>query len=520
MCSYMRICLISREYPPETGWGGIATFTRHLAQGLNELGHEVHVVSLAEEQPKVADDCGVTVHRVMPYTVPGDLAAISHCMPYSRYVLKTSAALWQKFIELHQENPFDVVDTPELLAEGLYAAATKVAPLVIRLYTPHSKFIAEQLHNVTAKFDHQFVAMLERVAMVNADAITSPSEDLADFVAEDLNYPRQQIQIIHNPIDPLAFSPDGPCALEKSDSTLRVLFVGRLEERKGINYLVHAIPDILEECPNTEFVIIGADTVNAANGQRSVLNELREYLAQHHVLRKVTFISRVPLAELATYYRSADVCVVPSVYDNSPYTSLEAMACGRPVVGTSGGGTKEYVTHGDCGIIVPPRNSEELQAAIVSLLQNEKLRERMGQRARQRVLEKFQRQQIAKETLALYEVAKREYATKHNRLYMKPPEHALSDAAVMLYSFDRMLYDLMYQVSWRFRFKHWWNLATSRPRLMAAKTALRFARTVSPLISPHRNSTPAIVQWLEERIAVNQPEPFASAAADHKSDRG
>lgn len=506
----MRICLISREYPPDTGWGGIATFTRHLAHGLREIGNDVEVVSLAEGAPKVVDDEGVRVHRVAPYVIPGDLGAVSMCMPYSRYVLKTTSALWQKFFELHEQNPFDVVDTPELLAEGIFPAVTKALPLAIRLYTPHSKFMAENLHNITATFDHQLIAMLERIAMISADVITSPSEDLADFVAEDMSYPREKIRLIRNPIDPQVFSPEGPKALPEPEG-LRVLFVGRLEERKGIHYLVRAIPGILEACPDTEFVIIGADTTNSNSGQRSVLNELRDFLARNRAIHRVKFIPRVPLAELASYYRSADVCVVPSVYDNSPYTCLEAMACGRPVVGTSGGGTKEYVTDGECGIIVPPRDTEALKEAIVRLLKDGRIRLRMSDAARARVLAKFQRKQIARETMDLYEQAQVEFAAKKkNSLYLKDTDQALTDAAVFLYSFDKMLYDLLYQQSIRFRLKHWWRLGTSRPRLLAGKIALRMVRAGARMLGVKSSPTPALVQWLEKQIIEKQDHAYAN----------
>lgn len=508
----MRICLIAREYPPETAWGGIATFTYHLAHGLKEIGNEVVVITLAESVPKNVDDDGVMVHRVLPFVVPGDLGAAAMCMPYSRYQLKATAGLWQKFLELHEQNPFDMIDTPELLGEGIYPAVTKVAPLTVRLYTPHSKFMAEQLHNITASFDHQLVALFERVAMLSADAITSPSNDLADFVAEDLNYPREKITLICNPIDPDKFSPDGDCALPPTDG-LRVLFVGRLEERKGITYLVQAIPGILKLCPDAEFVIIGADTTNAQGGQRSVLNELRDFLARSRVLDRVKFISRVPLDELPNYYRSADVCVVPSVYDNSPYTCLEAMSCGRPVVGTSAGGTKEYVTDGECGIIVPSRDSEALKEAITYLLKDGRARLRMSENSRRRVMEKFQRKQIARETVALYEEARRRFQAKEKTLYLHEANHALADAAVILYSFDKMIYDLLYKQSIRFRLRHWWRLGVARPRLLAARVVLVLARRIAGAVMPKSAPTPAFVQWLEKQIEEKQEQPFAQLSA-------
>ena len=145
----MRVCLISREYPPDTGWGGIGTFARHLAHGLKELGHDVEVVSLAKNSAGSAEVEGILVHRVEPHKIEGDLGTFARCMPYSRYVITTTTALWSRFLARHKEKPFDVADSPELLAEGLIPSFTKVVPLLIRLYTPHSKFIAERLHNVS-----------------------------------------------------------------------------------------------------------------------------------------------------------------------------------------------------------------------------------------------------------------------------------------------------------------------------------------------------------------------------------
>lgn len=505
----MRICLISREYPPDTGWGGIATFARHLALGLLELGHDVEVVALAGERPGDTAGTkrqeGVLVHRVNFHQIPGDMNVTSMCMPYSRYVMRTTSALWKKFFQLHSEKPFDVVDTPELLAEGLIPAVTRCAPLLIRLYSPHSKFIAERFHNVTPSFDHLFVAALERVAMLSADVLTSPSNDLADYVAGDLNYPRDNIKIVYNPIDPSEFSPQGTVAIP-SDGRLNVLFVGRLEGRKGINYLIDAVPETVAAYPNMRLVVVGDDTNNGA-GQKSVKAELEKSLKERGCLRHVEFVDRVPLSELAAYYRSADICIVPSLYDNSPYSCLEAMSCGKPVIGTSSGGTREYIVDGESGVIIPPRDSRAISEALVFLLSNKEERERLGRNARVRVMEKFQRVEIARQTAQLYEAACRNFIThRQSRLYLKDSSQALQDANELMYAFDKMLGDFLYQYSWRARIRHWLELVKHRPRLLAAKVLVRLSNLTKRITGRQPDWASSLQKEIETRQAVRWDE--------------
>ena len=122
------------------------------------------------------------------------------------------------------------------------------------------------------------------------------------------------------------------------------------------------------------------------------------------------------------------------------------------------------------------------------------------------MLDKFQRTHIAKETLALYELARRRFAQNAHPMYLKPKDHALSDAAVFLYSFDRMLYDMLYQYSWRWRFTHWIHLGWARPRLFMwqPNALLSVARSASRLVAKNQ-PTPAFVRWLEQQIADKQP---------------
>jgi len=502
----LRIAIISREYPPDTGFGGIATFASHLARGLVELGHDVVVITLAKAEPKTLFEDGIHVHRVKPLLRDNDLGLLGRAVPYTRYVISTASALWQKFTELHREKPFDVVDSPELLAEGFFPSLSKVAPLVIRLYTPHSKFIAEGLHNVSASFDHQCVAMVERAAMLCADAITSPSRDLAEFVSKDLNYPLEKIRLIYNPIDPSVFCPEGPHAIEASDDRLKIVFVGRLEERKGIRYLVQAIPEVVRNQARAHFYIIGDDT-NTAAGQKSALSELKEFIQTAGCEKSVTFIPRVLLSELPAYYRSADVSVVPSVYDNSPYTCLEAMSCGRAVIGTTGGGTREYLIDGQSGVLVPPRDPQAIARELKRLLNNPAERKRLGDNARARVLEKFQRKEIARQTAALYSDAIAHF-NEHCQpaLYTNDYQTFLPASQEFTQSFNMMLHDQLFHWSWRYRIATTLHSLRTRPRFFIAQSILRFAKAIVPSWSASPEQAPPPITWLENQVRAKQQE--------------
>jgi glycogen(starch) synthase len=467
----VRICLISREYPPETGWGGIATYTYQHAHGLKELGHDVEVVALLapgasrSDIPPVVED-GVTVHRVSGEPLTG-LDMIRSSTPFSHYVLNAVFALSKKFHEIHERNPFDVAESPEHLAEGLCPALIRSVPLVLRLHTPQSKLIAEGFHNLKPTFDQQFVAMLERLAILNADAITSPSRDMAAYVSSDVGVPLEQIQIISNPVDDKKFCPKGSRAL-LDDGRLYVLSIGRLEPRKGIQHLIEAIPHIVKEFQRVKFVIIGGDT-NNAGGQKSMREQLLARVSQLGCLDHVTFIPHVELDAIPAYYRSADVFVLPSLYDNAPMSCLEAMASGNAVVVTDAGGTKEYAIDGECGIVIPSADPSSLARAVVGLLKDEQRRASLGKNARARVEKELTRTIIASQTVELYEEAILKHRSRAaHALYRRGDKNFTLDAEALLNSYQRMLYDFLYQQSLVFRFKH--RVRKLLARIYGAKT--------------------------------------------------
>lgn len=126
-------------------------------------------------------------------------------------------------------------------------------------------------------------------------------------------------------------------------------------------------------------------------------------------LETVEFIDPVPYHQLVEHYQRADIMVVPSLYDNSPYTCQEAMSCGLPVVGTSAGGMPEYIDDGKNGIIVPPKDPDSLAAAILYLLEHTKIREEFGVAARAKVLSVFKKEIVAEKITMLYTETKRKF---------------------------------------------------------------------------------------------------------------
>lgn len=502
----MRICLISREYPPDTGWGGVGAFNYHMAHSLTRAGHDVEVVSLsAGDSARSSLEEGVMVHRVAWKHLLDELNLTLVAAPASHYVIKTTVALWMRFIELHSPKAFDVVEVPEHLAGGLFHAMTRELPLVVHLHTPHSKFISDCFHGVTPSFDNRLICILERVGILLADQVISPSANLAGFVAEDTGYPFESIRVMKYPVDTDKFRPEGAKALV-DDGNLTVFFAGRLEERKGIHYLVEAMPAIVKAVPNVRFICVGADT-QAAPGGGSMLAWLKKRLAENNCASKVTFIPHIPLTEMADYVRSADLCVVPSLYDNAPFTCIEALSCGKPVVATTAGGMGEYALHNERGLIVPPRSAEALANAIITLLKDEKMRLKFGQNARAFAESNLNLAHKAEEKIALYEHARANYrARQADPLYRRGTERCLRDALEVLCAYEQMMFETLSNQSLAFRVRHWLRFFKKRPRLCAANVLVSAYRKAAG----KQATAPAFIARLEEAVEAQRKEQFAT----------
>jgi glycosyltransferase involved in cell wall biosynthesis len=215
--------------------------------------------------------------------------------------------------------------------------------------------------------------------------------------AESLGVPPARTRLIYGGADPARFWPD------PSVSRRGALFVGRLTPHKGVDRLLEALP------PEAELRVVGTAGHDPQLPERDYPALLRRLAAD----RNVEFLGALDEQELAEAYRSAEVLVLPSVdltcYGKRIRTSellglvlLEAMMSGTPVIASRLGGPPEVVEHAETGFLVEPGDVGELRERLSQVLRDPALAARLGQRARERALERFTWQVCAERCLAAY----------------------------------------------------------------------------------------------------------------------
>lgn len=394
----MNICLISREYPPDTGWGGIGTYTYHLAHGLVNLGHQVHVLAQSLDIDKDYIDDNIFVHRIAHRTFFYNKSFLKEFALRLEY----SYRVYQKLKEVIKKYHIDIVEVPNFSAEGFVYSLFKKTPLITRLHTHFSEVI--RFSRWPKTFDRRLSCWLEDSTILRSDLITCSTQKHKEMIFHEIGLDSRNTEII-----PLGIPlPDLKEDNSKNGYSLTILFVGRLEKRKGIDVLFKAIPLILDEYPDTKFLIIGRDTyVNedfiSFNGkeEHSFKNKLIKSIPKKY-FKNIYFLDYVENTALSQYYSSCDICVAPSLYESFGFIYIEAMSYARPVIGCGVGGVPEVIKDGETGILVPPDDHISLAEAIIRLIKSSELRIKIGINARKHVENNFTRDRMAKSTLAAY----------------------------------------------------------------------------------------------------------------------
>ena len=230
-----------------------------------------------------------------------------------------------------------------------------------------------------------------RFFLRNADRTIANSSFTRDKIVE---VERRPVEVI-----PFGATLEERRAIEPKGPVKTILFVGRLVERKGVAYLIRAMPRVLEKV-RAQLVIVG-------EGYRR--EALEQLIAEERLDEAVKLTGKVSDEAKRGWYETCDVFVLPSIVDSKGDTEglgmvlLEALGYRKPVVASRVGGIPDIVLDGEMGLLVPEKDPEALGEAIVSVLTDEHLAQRLGTRGHQYAKERFAWERIVNEIVGMYE---------------------------------------------------------------------------------------------------------------------
>jgi glycosyltransferase involved in cell wall biosynthesis len=399
----LRVALLTYRGNPFCGGQGV--YVRHLSRELARLGHHVDVLSgqpypALDDGPTLVEVPGLDLYREPdPFRMPKrgeyrdwvDLLEVATMMT-AGFPEPMTFALRARRLLRAQRGRYDVVHDNQSLGYGLLSLGL---PLVTTVHHPVQidraleLDAAQGLRRVSLRRWYGFTRTQRRVARRLRDVITV-SETSRDQITEHLGIPSDRIDVIPVGVDIDAFSPDPSVRRVPG----RVVTTASADvPLKGLLPLVEAIAKVRTE-RTVELVVIGSPRAGGA------VAEAIERWSLHGAVR---FTGRVSDADLVHHLRSAELAVVPSLFEGFSLPLIEAMACATPVVATTGGALPEVAGRdGETALLVPPGDASALAAAIGRALDDADLRARLGAAGRARVVDRFTWQAAAVRTAEVY----------------------------------------------------------------------------------------------------------------------
>jgi glycogen(starch) synthase len=393
----LNVMMFSWEFPPRV-IGGISPHVYFLSKSLAKNGVKVHVVTCdfpGSPAYEVID--GVNVYRVGSYKNPSpDFASWIFLMNLN--MQKEAAAIAAKLPE-----PIDVFHAHDWLVAtaGIGLKHVFRKPLLV---TMHSTEIGRRdgLHAATEHMIHETEAWLAYEAW----RVICCSEYMVQHVKWAFGLPSDKLAMVPNGVNPYAYD-----AFDKEDlGSFRrkyalpnekiVLYVGRLVYEKGIHVLINTVPKVLAKV-NAKFVIVGSGYM------QEQLSTIVKSMGLEH---KVLFTGFVDEENLMRLQKVSDVSIVPSLFEPFGIVALEAMAAKSPVVASDTGGLSEIVGHDVTGVKVYPNNTDSLAWGILKVLTDPKYAQFLRENAYRTIMEKYDWDKIAQQTIRLYESVLGEYS--------------------------------------------------------------------------------------------------------------
>lgn len=399
----LRICLLSYRSNPHCGGQGV--YVKNLSKALVGLGHRVDVVS-GPPYPDLNPGVGLVRLPSLDLYNPDDLFRIPSLWELSDPInllewmgvatmgfseIQTFGMRAQRYLKTRFRR-YDIVHDNQSLSYGIWRIKRKL-PLVATIHHPITVDRDIDIRSETLlwkKIKHLrwyfFLSMQKRVSRTLPHVITV-STCARNDISREFGIPEQRFSIIPNGIDTDRFYPLP--GVERRKNRLIVTNSADMP-LKGLNYLLMSVAEIASRQP-IRLVVVGAPKKNSA-----IVRQLQEL----GIGKYVTFTGRISDAEFVRQYARATAAVIPSIYEGFGLPAGEAMACGVPVISTTGGALPEVV--GDAGILVPPANTKALTKAILEVINQPGLAEKLSEAGYNRVRNHLTWEAAARKTVDVY----------------------------------------------------------------------------------------------------------------------
>ena len=407
----LRIAFLAYRGKPHVGGQGV--YTRHLAKALVDLGHHVEVLGgqpypvLDERVPLVELPSLDIYNDHFPMRMPG-LWELKHWTDFVEVTafsagtfpepLAFSLRAWDHLRQ--RQGDFDLVHDNQCLGYGLLAIERQLKiPVVATIHHPitvdrrlemgaaeswYKRLTLRRWYSFT-NMQTQVASRLERVITVSENSFKDISHDHKVDPARMAIVPVGVDIELFTPLPEVQVVPGRLVTTASADVTM-----------KGLKYLLEAVAKLRTERDDVHLVVIGRRKPGGASDVAIKALGLEDH---------VEFVTDVPERRIIELYSEAEMAVVPSLYEGFSLPAIEAMACGTPLVGTTGGAVPEVIgKDGDTAMVVPPGDSEALAAKIRWGLDQEDLRGTIGVRGRQRIIDRWSWKHTAAKTVEQYRI--------------------------------------------------------------------------------------------------------------------
>jgi len=407
----LRIALLAYRGKPHVGGQGV--YTRHLAKALVDLGHHVEVLGgqpypiLDERVPLVELPSLDIYNDHFPMRMPG-LWELRHWTDFVEVTafsagtfpepLAFSLRAWDHL--RNRKDDFDIVQDNQCLGYGLLLIERQLGiPVLGTIHHPitvdrrlEMEAASGWYKRLTLRRWYAFVDMQTQVARRLQRIITVSENSFKDIVTDHKVDPDRMAVVpvgvdvdLFKPLPDVAVVPGRLVTTASADVAM-----------KGLKFLLEAVAKLRTERDDVHLVVIGKRKPGGASDETIKRLGLEDH---------VEFVTGVAEQRIIELYSEAEMAVVPSLYEGFSLPAIEAMACGTPLVGTTGGAVPEVIgKDGDTAMVVPPGDSEALAAKIRWGLEQDDLRGTIGTRGRQRIMDRWSWKHTAVKTVEQYRI--------------------------------------------------------------------------------------------------------------------